>query len=436
MSIRVKFYLLLALAIVVIILSIPREDKILQMLGLKGANLKIRQGLDLKGGANLIYQANLSDIPAQDKQKALLGVIDVINKRVNPTGTGEVTVQTSGNDRIIVSLPGIKDTNEAINLIGKTAQLTFLEIPPTSGEGTMALPTDLTGKDLKEAQTDIDPQTNKPVIRFEMAGEAVKKFADLTTKINQENGRLVIMLDQQVLFNGNVSSPITDGKGEMQGFKDLKEAKETTVLLNAGALPVPLSLVEQRTVGASLGSESISRSIVAGIIGILAVIIFMIAYYRLAGVVASVALVIYTLINLTIFKLSSSSPWPIVLTLAGIAGFILSIGMAVDANILIFERMKEEIRSGKNFVASLEDGFKRAWTSIRDSNVTTLISCVLLYWFGAPIIRGFAVTLGIGVIVSMFSAITFSKIVMSLIVRTGWGQNPKLYGINISEVEK
>ncbi|MDP4038950.1 MAG: protein translocase subunit SecD [bacterium] len=438
MSLRVKFYLVLALTVIVALLVLPREDKIFRALGIKDANLKVRQGLDLKGGANLIYQADLSKIDAKDRPTAIKGAIDVISKRVNPTGTSEVTIQTSGSDRIVVQLPGIKDTNEAINLIGKTAQLSFLEIPPAgdNAQSFSAIPTDLSGKDLKTAEVDIDPQTSKPVIRFEMKSEAVQKFADLTTRINKENGKLAILLDEQVLFNGGVSTPITDGKGQMEGFKDLKDAQKVTLLLNAGALPVPLSLVEQRTIGASLGSESVTRSIIAGLIGIFAVMIFMIAYYRLAGLVASVALTIYTLINISIFKISGVTPWPIVLTLAGIAGFILSIGMAVDANILIFERMKEEIRSGKTFLTSLDDGFKRAWTSIRDSNITTLITCVILYWFGAPIIRGFAVTLGIGVLVSMFTAITVSKTLMSLIVKTDWGQNPKLYGISKKEVNK
>lgn len=425
MSNRVKLYLIIALTLLVGIVVLPREDRVFKALGLKNASLKVRLGLDLQGGANLIYQADLSKVEAKDRQAALDGTINVINKRVNPSGTSEVVVQTSGKDRITVQLPGVKDINEAINLIGKTAQLSFLII---SSDG-MPQPTEVSGKDLKLATADIDPQTGKPVIRFEMKDESVKKFADLTTKINKENSRLAIMLDDQVLFNGTVSTPITDGKGQMEGFKDVADAKQTTVLLNAGALPVPIQLVEQRTVGATLGSESVAKSIIAGLIGMIAVMIFMIFYYRAAGVVASIALVIYTLVNLALFKLSIFTPWTIVLTLAGIAGFILSVGMAVDANILIFERMREEVRHGKSLAGGLETGFSRAWTSIRDSNISTLITCLILYNFGAPIIKGFAVTLALGVLVSMLTAITISRTLMQLLIKTRFGQNYKIYGL-------
>lgn len=425
MSNRVKLYLIIALTLIVAVFALPREDRVFSAIGLKKAALKVRLGLDLQGGANLAYQADLSKIEAKDKQNALDGTINVINKRVNPSGTSEVVVQTSGSDRVTVQLPGVKDINEAINLIGKTAQLSFYSV---STDG-MPQAAEVSGKDLKTATVDIDPQSGKPVIQFEMKSESVQKFADLTTKINKENSRLAILLDDQVLFNGTVSTPITDGKGQMEGFKDVNEAKKTTVLLNAGALPVPIQLVEQRTVGATLGSESIDKSIIAGIIGMLAVMIFMIIYYRAAGVVASIALIIYTLINIALFKLSVVTPWVIVLTLAGIAGFILSVGMAVDANILIFERMREEVRQGKSLAGSLEAGFSRAWTSIRDSNISTLITCVILYNFGAPIIKGFAVTLAMGVLVSMFTAITVSRSLMQLLIKTKFGQNPKIYGL-------
>lgn len=425
MSNRVKLYLIIALTLIIGIIVLPREDRIFKAVGLKNALLKVRLGLDLQGGANLIYQADLSKIDQKDRQNALEGTINVINKRVNPTGTSEVVVQTSGNDRVTVQLPGVKDINEAINLIGKTAQLSFLVV---SAEG-LSQPTEVGGDDLKTATADIDPQTGKPVIRFEMKSESVQKFADLTSKINKENSRLAIMLDDQVLFNGTVSTPITDGKGQMEGFKDVADAKQTAVLLNAGALPVPIQLVEQRTVGATLGTESVAKSVVAGVIGMLAVMIFMIFYYRAAGVVASIALAIYTLINLTLFKLSALTPWVIVLTLAGIAGFILSIGMALDANILIFERMREEVRHGKSLAGGLEAGFSRAWTSIRDSNISTLITCVILYNFGAPIIKGFAVTLALGVLVSMFTAITISRTLMQLLIKSKFGQKYSLYGL-------
>ncbi len=434
MKLKTRFYLILAFVAIVVLIALPREDKILSAIGIKDTKLKVRQGLDLQGGASLLYQADLSKTPAEDKAKAIAGVVDVINKRVNPTGTSEVVVQTSGGDRILVQLPGVKDLDEAIGLIGKTAQLDFYQV---NSDNTL-VPSDVSGKDLDNATADIDTQTGQPVIAFTMKNEAVEKFAVLTTKINQTGGRLLIVLDDQPLFNGTVSTPIKDGKGQMQGFKSVKDAQDTTVLLNAGALPVPISLVEQRTIGASLGSESISKSLIAGIIGLLAVVFFMIAYYRLAGVVASVALGIYTLINIDLFKLSVVTPFPIVLTLAGIAGFILSIGMAVDANILIFERWKEEVRAGATLQAGLDAGFKRAWTSIRDSNISTLITCFILYnfSFGNSVVKGFAVTLGIGVLVSMFTAITVSKTFLQMLIQTPFGSQERWYRFTDSVIEK
>lgn len=434
MKLKTRFYLILAFVAIVVLIALPREDKILSAIGIKDTKLKVRQGLDLQGGASLLYQADLSKTPAEDKAKAIAGVVDVINKRVNPTGTSEVVVQTSGGDRILVQLPGVKDLDEAIGLIGKTAQLDFYQV---NSDNTL-VPSDVSGKDLDNATADIDTQTGQPVIAFTMKNEAVEKFAVLTTKINQTGGRLLIVLDDQPLFNGTVSTPIKDGKGQMQGFKSVKDAQDTTVLLNAGALPVPISLVEQRTIGASLGSESISKSLIAGIIGLLAVVFFMIAYYRLAGVVASVALGIYTLINIDLFKLSVVTPFPIVLTLAGIAGFILSIGMAVDANILIFERWKEEVRAGATLQAGLDAGFKRAWTSIRDSNISTLITCFILYnfSFGNSVVKGFAVTLGIGVLVSMFTAITVSKTFLQMLIQTPFGSQERWYRFTDSAIEK
>lgn len=423
MKLKTKFYILLAFIAVVVLIALPREDKILSSLGIKDSKLKVRQGLDLQGGASLLYQANLKDISSEEKTKAINGVIDVLNKRVNPTGTSEALVQTSGSDRVLVQLPGEKNIESAISLIGKTAELNFYEV----GAENTIVPSDVSGKDLDNATVDIDSQSGQPVIAFTMKSQANQKFADLTTRINKSGTKLLIVLDDQPLFNGTVSTPITDGRGQMTGFENVKAAQDTAVLLNAGALPVPIDLVQQQTVGASLGSESIAKSLIAGFIGILAVIFFMIAYYRLAGVVASLALIIYTLINIDIFKISVSSPYPIVLTLAGIAGFILSIGMAVDANILIFERWKEEVRDGSSLESGLEAGFGRAWNSIRDSNISTLITCIILYNFGLPIIKGFAVTLAIGVLISMFTAITVSKTILQMLMQTNWGVNEKFY---------
>lgn len=419
----------MVLAVVAAVLAYSREDLILKRLGIK-THLQIKQGLDLQGGAHLVYQADLAKIGSADRTQAMNSLIDVIQRRVNPGGTSEVNVQTAGSNRVIVELPGVKDVSQAIDLIGKTAQLDFYEL---KADGT-SVASGLTGKDFKKATADLDPASSQPVISFEFKSDAVSKFSELTTRIHDEAGRLVILLDSQVLFNGTVQSPITDGRGQMQGFTDVKDAKEKAVLLNAGALPVPIGLVQQQTVGPTLGKESISHSLVAGIIGLGVVALFMLMYYRLAGLLAVGALLIYTLLTLSIYKLSTLSPYSIVLSLAGIAGFILSIGMAVDANILIFERMKEELRAGKSFVAAVEAGFDRAWPSIRDSNMSTLITCVILYFFGVSIIRGFAITLGLGVLISMFTAVVVSRTFLRMMIRTKLGSNPKLYGLKAEEI--
>ncbi len=428
-----RLVFIMLLAAIAIALAFPREDRILRAVGIKNTALKVKLGLDLQGGTSLTYEADLKDLPANQKAEAMDGVLNVITKRINPTGTSEALIQQSGESRIVVQLPGVTDAQAAAEQIGRTAQLSFYSIP--GGENAVPQSTELSGKDLDKATADIDPQTATPIIRFTMKpGDATKKFSDLTSEINKNGGRLVIVLDNDVLFNGSVSSPITDGVGQMTGFADVKTAKETAVLLNAGALPVPVSLSSQRTVGATLGSESIARSLIAGVIGIAAVMIFMIFSYRWAGLLASAALSLYALFNLVLFKLSSLTPWPIVLTLAGIAGFILSIGMAVDANILIFERMKEEIRSGKTVHTAMITGFKRAWSSIRDSNISTLLTCFILYTFGAPIIKGFAVTLAIGVAISMLTAITISRTFLQLFADTAFGSSPRRYsGISFAE---
>lgn len=432
------FITVIVVAIVALALAMPREDLWLSKLGVKNP-LKVRLGLDLQGGAQLVYQADLSKVNGTDKTSAMESLNKVIAQRVNPGGTSEVTIQTSGTDRVIIELPGVKDLNEAIATIGKTADLQFTEVKASTADATKvsAVPTGLSGKDVQRATVDFDPQTSQPIVSLQLkSGEPTKKFAELTTRINKEGNRLLVTLDQDVVFGpATVSNPITDGKAVLSGNFTAADAKKTAQLINAGALPVPISLVEQRTVGATLGQESIAKSIVAGIIGLTVVALFMILYYRFAGVIAVIALGIYTLITLALYKLSGASPSPIVLTLAGIAGFILSIGMAVDANILIFERTKEEYRGGKEFVSAVESGFDRAWSSIRDSNVSTLITCAILFIFAGsvPIIKGFAVTLALGVLVSMFTAITVSRTLLRMVMRTKWGTNPKLYGFKAHE---
>jgi preprotein translocase subunit SecD len=434
-KLRRRLYLIIIALVLAVVLLLPREDRVLRTIGLNNLKPQVKLGLDLLGGTSLTYQAKLDETPTEDRKQAVDGVINVITKRVNPTGTSEVVVQQSGDNRVVVQLPGVTDSKAAADQIGRTATLSFYKVDPASEVPT---PTDLTGKDLDSATAQIDTQTGQPIILFRMkGGEATDKFAALTREINQTEGaRLAIVLDDEVLFNGTVSTPITDGQGQMTGFESVQTAQQTAVLLNAGALPVPVELVSQRTIGATLGSESIARSIIAGVIGVMAVIIFMLFSYRWAGLLASLALILYVIFNVAIFKLSSITPWPIVLTLAGIAGFVLSIGMAVDANILIFERMKEELRSGKSVKVALDVGFVRAWSSIRDSNMSTLITCLILYNFGAPIIKGFAVTLALGVVVSMLTAISVSKTFLGLFVQTKFGQNPQRYsGVRLPVAE-
>lgn len=437
MSLRLKFALILALTAVTVVLSLPREDVVLKSLGLKDAKVGVKQGLDLQGGAQLVFQADLSKTASNQKDAALESLVVVISKRANFGGTSEVVVQRQGSDKVSVSLPGVKDVNEAIERIGKTADLEFLEVNATDNKTS---PTGITGKDVESASADYDPQRAQPVVRLKLkGGDATKRFGDLTTKLSQSGNLLLTMLDGQPTFGPARTEPITDGTAILSGNMDVKEAKKIADEITAGALPVPVTLVEQRTVGPTLGKESVQRSLVAGAIGLGVVALFMLLFYRLAGLLAVGALVIYTTITLTIYKLSAFLPgYTIVLTLAGIAGFILSIGMAVDANILIFERMKEELRAGKSYVAAVEAAFDRAWTSIRDSNVSTLMTCAILFMTSSatPIIRGFAVTLGLGVLVSLFTAVVVSRTLLRLVIRQPWGRRPQFYGVRPGEIQE
>jgi preprotein translocase subunit SecD len=436
MSLRVKFALILVLAVVTTLIALPREDAILKALGLKNANLQVKQGLDLQGGAQLVFQADLAKVKGEDRDQALESLITVMNKRANIGGTAEITVQRQGNDRVTVSLPGVKDVNEAIDRIGKTANLQFVEVNAQSGEQA---PLGIDGKDIDSATADYDPQRSQPVVRLQLkGGESTKKFGEITTKLSQSGNLLLTLLDGQPTFGPARTEPINDGTAILSGDMDIKEARKISEEITAGALPVPVTLVEQRSVGPSLGRESVQHSIIAGMIGLGVVALFMLLYYRLAGALAVGALMVYTTITIVLYKLSAFVPgFTIVLTLAGIAGFILSIGMAVDANILIFERLKEELRTGKSFVAALEAAFERAWSSIRDSNVSTLITCAILYFTSSatPIIRGFAVTLAIGVLISMFTAIVVTRTLLRLVIRRGWGHNLRWYGVKPEEVQ-
>lgn len=373
-----------------------------------------RLGLDLQGGTHLVYRADLSSLSG-DKGEAMAGLRDVIERRVNLFGVSEPIVQTesvAGEERLIVELAGVFDINQAIQVIGETPFLEFRELKrgadgqPLSTSTISMLDfetTSLNGKYVKRASMVFDPNTGEPQVSLEFNSEGAQIFEALTEKnVGQP---LAIFLDNAPISAPVVREKITGGQAQITGSFTPEEAKQLVRRFNAGALPLPISLISQQSVEASLGKDALARSLDAGIYGMIAVMLFMVVWYRLPGLIAVLALtVVYSTLTLLLFKLI-----PVTLSSAGIAGFILSIGMAVDANILIFERMKEELRAGRTLDTSMSEGFKRAWTSIRDSNVSSLITSVILYWFGTSLVRGFALTLGLGILVSMFSAITASR---------------------------
>jgi protein-export membrane protein SecD len=369
-------------------------------------------GLDISGGTSLIYRADLSNVDPKSHSDAMEGLKDVIERRVNLFGVKEPRVEVarqSGEWRLIVELAGIKDINEAIKVIGSTPFLEFRrecteeERKDLPEDKPCFKPTGFTGKYLKRAEMVFHPTTGEPVVSITFNEEGAKIFAELTKE--NLNKLLAIYLDGAPISIPRVNEVIPSGEAQITGKFTIDEAKTLARRLNEGALPVPIELISQRTIGATLGEGALKASIKAGILGFILVVIFMILFYRGAGLAAVFALCVYTIVVLSIFKII-----PVTLTLSGIAGFILSIGMAVDANILIFERTKEELRKGKNMMSALNDGFLRAWPSIRDSNVTTIITSIVLYTFATSIIKGFALTLLIGVLASMFSAITVTRL--------------------------
>jgi preprotein translocase subunit SecD len=370
-------------------------------------DLKIHQGLDLKGGVHLVYEGDFSKIEAKDQEKAHQGVVNVIDKRINALGVTEPVIQKGqiGDKKtIVVELPGITDTEAAIKMIGQTAQLKFLEQKDNKWTET-----GLTGAHLKNAEVTMNPETGDPEVAIEFNNEGAKLFKDITQRNLQK--QVAIQLDENIISAPTVQTVIEEGKAVITGKFDIKEAKNLAINLTSGALPVPIKLIEQRNISATLGPESVKKSLLAGVLGIILVALYMIFHYKTPGLLAVIALAIYALIVLALFKLI-----PVTLTLAGIAGFILSIGMAVDANILIFERMKEELKGGKPLGAAIEEGFKRAWLSIRDSNISSLITCLILIWLGSGLVRGFAVTLAIGILVSLFSAITVTRTLLRFFI--------------------
>ncbi len=370
----------------------------------------IRQGLDLQGGTHIVMQAEDTE---QNKvtTEAVNQVINIMQKRINEMGLTEPIIQREGGNRIIIELPGEKDPQKAIETIGKTAVLEF-----KNEEGDVCL----TGEDLKDAKEQMG-QNKSPVVALQFTDAGGDKFAELTSaNIGRHIG---IYLDGELLTNPVVNDAITGGSAVITGQRTLDEAKDLAILLRSGALPVKVSVMEVRTVGPSLGQDSKDKSVTAFTIGLSLVVLFMLGMYRMAGFVADIALLVYVLILLGILSALQAT-----LTLPSIAGVILSIGMAVDANILIFERFKEEIASGKILRLAVQAGFKRAFTTIFDANMTVIITSAILFFLGSGTVKGFAFTLGLGVAVSMFTAITVSRTLLMLLINASWIHNPWWFG--------
>lgn len=376
-------------------------------------------GLDISGGTLLIYETDLSNIDSKEYATAMTGLRDVIERRINYSGIREPRVivnKSSDKWRLMVELAGIKDIQEAIKMIGDTPFLEFREMRLEEEVETLLeqedlsedidpyfKPTILTGKYLDEAIVSFDQTTSLPVINLFFNEEGANIFAELTK--NNIGKPLAIYLDGYPISMPTVREEIPSGTAQISGQFTLAEAKELVMRLNQGALPVPINLISQQSVGAILGDESVEKSAKAALWGFILVILFMIAVYRLPGILASLSLIIYVILALSVFKFI-----PVTLTLAGITGFILSIGMAVDANILIFEHAKEEMKKNKPIKMSMDDGFQKSWSAIRDSNIATIISAIILYYFTSGMIRGFALTLAIGTGIGLLTAIFVTKL--------------------------
>lgn len=436
----------------------------------------VHEGLDLQGGLQVLLEADLPADAAVDA-KAMQATVGIVESRVNGLGVAEPLVQRSGERRIVVELPGLANTDQALALLKQTGLLEFVDtgstvIPEgsvietdyapgaaisssptaTAGEAVTAAPTAgdsptpsaasptpeasptaaalifhtvMTGADLTTAT--VQTQSGKVVVAFTLTPNGQKIFGAYTSA--NVGKILAIVLDKAVISSPRINSAITGGSGVIEGKFTVEEANNLALQLRYGSLPVPLRVAESRAVGPTLGQDSVRKSQIAGIVGLAVVAIFMIAYYRLPGVLAVLALLMYAALTFALFKLI-----PVTLTLPGIAGFVLSVGVAVDANILIFERMKEELRSGKRLITAVEEGFRRAWPSIRDSNISTLITCVILFWFGsqfgASVVKGFALTLALGVGVSLFTAVTVTRTLLhSVLDNMDFSERHSWFGI-------
>lgn len=388
-------------------------------------------GLDLVGGSRLVLEAQTTETIAKITPDMMDSLHYAIENRINKMGVAETLVQKVGEKRLLIEIPNISDLEKAKAFLGETAALEFKEPGPVVNGVQTWIATDLTGKDVSKALVSTS-QNGQWVVDLRFNDKGVKKFGDLTSRL--------VGQPMAIFFNGELMSApvireaIIGGNAQISGGDEgfpYEEAKNMVDLLNAGALPVPAHVIEENVVGPTLGADSIEKSKLAGLVGLGLVMIFMIAYYRVPGLIADIALLCYSVILFALFKTI-----PVTLTLAGIAGFILSIGMAVDANILIFERTKEELRAGRTLFTAINSGFDRAFSSIFDSNMSTIITCTILYLLGTSVVKGFALTLALGTIVSMFSAITITKNIMHLVFGTGDLKYPQLFGLKKEEIGK
>ena len=374
-------------------------------------------GLDLVGGSHLVYNIDLSNVSSTDQASVVAGLQNVIEKRVNLFGVSEPNIYTaqSGNQaQLVVELAGVTNISDAINEIGQTPLLQFEDVQ-VNGSSTQYIPTNLTGEYVTGASLSFDPTTNAPQVDIDFNSQGAQIFDEMTKA--DVGKQIAIFLDGQLIEAPTVSQEISGGQATISGNFTVASAQQLVQQFNAGALPAPITLISQQTVSPTLGSDSLKEVIIAGLIGTLLVMLFMIFYYRLLGLFAALSLAIYIALTLGIFKIV-----PVTLSLAGLAGFILTIGMAVDENVLIFERIKEELKRGLPRSSAIEEGFRRAWPSIRDSNSSTIITAIILYYFTSSFVQGFALTLLIGVLVSLFSAITTTRLFMRLFIKDRPGE--------------
>lgn len=413
----VRISIIAVLFLAALFVNLPKR---INGIAIPGPEFPLKFGLDLVGGSHMVFEADTSKIDSSQKADAIASLREVVERRVNFFGVAETNVLTStfeDTTRIIVELPGVTETSTAVGFLESQAQLVFAEVDHQASDSGTLKPTSLTGAMLKRASVVPDPNTAKPTISLEFSKEGAELFAAITeANIGKP---LAIVLDNEIISAPLVNEKITGGSAVITGVFTNEEAKTLASQLNAGALPVPIKLVEERTVGATLGTESVQKSIQAGLVGLGVVALFMIIIYGKFGLVADIGLIIFAVLTLALYRL-----FGIVLTLPGIAGFLLSIGMAVDANILIFERFREEKKVRHNILDALEISFGRAWDSIRDANIATLITVFVLanpfnwsFLHTSGPVRGFAMTLFLGIVLSLFTGIFVSRNLLRLIVR-------------------